>query len=206
MLSAIVQRLRVIRSDKRVDVRRSLKNLAAAAFPDVRPWQLRTALLGPSNKREKKDEEDLGELYYEYLSLLLHPLHGNPKARRDASLIQVRSLKLVKQNTCSAVAQFFDYAQEWCLLSAEYKADAVKGGDERRRTRRENFLAVASRSSSHHLCYHRDLPMLLDLSMQANEFNLALDVGECFPLYLTQDQELGTHFFLPSCLWQLVRF
>jgi hypothetical protein len=43
---------------------------------------------------------------------------------------------------------------------------------------RKNFLLVASRSSSDHLVYYRDVVALLDLSMQANEFSLSLDLGK----------------------------
>ena len=49
-------------------------------------------------------------------------------------------------------------------------------------SRRNNFLCVASLNSSDHLAYHRDLPMLLELSMKSNEHDLALDLGE-FPCF-----------------------
>jgi hypothetical protein len=45
------------------------------------------------------------------------------------------------------------------------------------KNQRENFLAVASRSSSHHLAYHRDLLMLLTQSMSILEYGIALDLG-----------------------------
>jgi hypothetical protein len=40
------------------------------------------------------------------------------------------------------------------------------------------FLSVASRASSDHLSYRRDLPALLDLSMTVQEHDLALDLGK----------------------------
>lgn len=174
MLSAIIQRLRVIRLDKRAEHRRSLISLAASAFPDLRPWQLRAALL--SNEDEKNEAEGLSELYYEYLSLLLHPLHGNGKARRDASLIQVRLTKYLRLRWQVSHLLFVYQLQEWCKLSVDVNVDTVKSGTEDKR--KKNFFAVASRSSSSHLNYYRDLPFLLDLSMQARESNLALDIGK----------------------------
>ena len=44
--------------------------------------------------------------------------------------------------------------------------------------RRNNFFSVASRSSSDHLAYHRDLVMLLRLSMASREYDLALELGK----------------------------
>lgn len=41
-----------------------------------------------------------------------------------------------------------------------------------------NFYAVASRTSSQYLSYKRDLVHLMRLSMEANEIDLALDLGE----------------------------
>lgn len=43
---------------------------------------------------------------------------------------------------------------------------------------RLNFLSVASRASSHHLVYHRDLLFLLSESMSLMEHGLSLDIGE----------------------------
>lgn len=42
----------------------------------------------------------------------------------------------------------------------------------------QNFFRVASRASSDHLVYHRDLIMLLDMSMLIDERDLALDLGK----------------------------
>jgi hypothetical protein len=43
---------------------------------------------------------------------------------------------------------------------------------------RKNFFSVAARSSSDHMYYRRDLKALLELSMQVDEQNLALDLGK----------------------------
>ena len=53
--------------------------------------------------------------------------------------------------------------------------------------KRKNFLSVASRNSSDHLSYHRDLVMLLGLSMASREYNLALELGKL-------------HFVVPTIL------
>jgi len=54
---------------------------------------------------------------------------------------------------------------------------------EKKKDRRTNFFYVASRASSCHLAYHRDLPLLLTLSMVIEEYSLALDLGTfCFAL------------------------
>ena len=42
----------------------------------------------------------------------------------------------------------------------------------------QNFYLVASRSSSDHLAYRRDLSTLLELSMTISEYSLALDIGK----------------------------
>lgn len=65
--------------------------------------------------------------------------------------------------------------QEWCELSVNelVQANGLKEKDDRRK----NFFYVASRASSHHLAYHRDLLLLLSLSMDIEENNLALDLG-----------------------------
>lgn len=46
-----------------------------------------------------------------------------------------------------------------------------------------HFMAVASRASSTHVMYKRDLTTLLDLAMEINETELALDLGEFAGLY-----------------------
>lgn len=43
--------------------------------------------------------------------------------------------------------------------------------------RRKNFLTVASRSSSEHKFYRRDLFSLMNLSVKCEEYGLALDLG-----------------------------
>lgn len=42
----------------------------------------------------------------------------------------------------------------------------------------QNFYRVASRTSSAHLSYHRDLPLLLEMSMSIKEYSLALELSK----------------------------
>lgn len=108
-------------------------------------------------------ELELADLYYTYLTLLLHPTEGHDGARHDSSLVK-----------------------EYCTLSVKKQ--------------KTNFLQVASRTSSNHLAYVRDLPYLLKLSMDASEFDLALDLGKKlrFLFYLESKQFLLI-FFCFSC-------
>ena len=82
-----------------------------------------------------------------------------------------------------------DGARHHTALVREYCTLSVKSND---RKRRRNFLQVASRTSSDHLAYSRDLPFLLRLSMDAHEFDLALDLGECLrPVFSCSFQSLS---------------
>ena len=65
--------------------------------------------------------------------------------------------------------------QEWCELSVNELV--IGNGSKQKEDRRKNFFYVASRASSHYLAYHRDLLMLLSLSMDTTEYSLALDLG-----------------------------
>jgi hypothetical protein len=85
--------------------------------------------------------------------------------------------------TCSFIVQ------EWCEMSVrQMTANELQA----KSSHRDNFMSVASRASSHHLVYHRDLPFLLPLSMTIKEYGLALDLGKdvCVFLY-TEIIEIG---------------
>jgi hypothetical protein len=70
--------------------RDAIKNLCVVAYPDVQPWQVRNACLGPTLENgpgmARAAEEDF---YYTYLSQLLDPVEGHEFARRDSSLVMV---------------------------------------------------------------------------------------------------------------------
>jgi hypothetical protein len=73
--------------------------------------------------------------------------------------------------------QFF---QEWCKWSigmgpSDSNKKQVKPENPEHL---QNFFCVASRASSDHLAYRRNLVMLLDMSMTIGEHDLALDLGK----------------------------
>jgi len=143
MLSAILQLLLTI-DEQQLEGRNHLINLSVSAYPDLRPWVVRKGCLETIGY-----SKDLEELYYLYLSLILHPSDGHETARQD--------IKLVK---------------EWCELS-------VKGeisNNTYSRSKVENFLLVASRNYSDHKMYNRDLPFLLELAMKKNQLKVACEL------------------------------
>ena len=114
-------------------------------------------------------EEDL---YYTYLSQLLDPVEGHEFARRDSSLVMVSFVE--RHFSFFSVGQYVPIScpfpsQEWCKLSTAGSID---------RDRVNNFYQVASRTSSTHLSFRRDLLALLDMSMSMKEYDLALELGK----------------------------
>ena len=95
MLSAIVQCLPLIRKESNAERRQSLVDICVSAYPDLCPWQVKEALLefedqnSASDSPSKSAGSDLKELYYYYLSNLLHPHAGHDAARHDAALVEV---------------------------------------------------------------------------------------------------------------------
>lgn len=150
MLSAITKCVRTIGA-QRIEGRNHLIHLAVSAFPDVRPWLVRKGCLGDDSDGSSVPNEDLEELYYVYLSLLLHPSHGHEAARQDMDLVK-----------------------EWCSLSV---ASGVTD-DAYRRSRKGNFMVVASRKQPEYKSYRRDVPFLLDLAVEVNEIELALELSK----------------------------
>jgi hypothetical protein len=65
--------------------RQSIIDLCAAAYPDIRPWQVESACSSCHEGRSNN-------LYYLYLSHLLHPIDGHDLARRDDQLVKVRMI------------------------------------------------------------------------------------------------------------------
>jgi len=151
-------------------------SLLVAAYPYLKPWQVKSFASTDTpdkyvTKRKQAshpNEPDKGvgnkesppknnTFYYKYLSLLLHPEEGHDTARQDKSLVH-----------------------EWCILSTS-KINGVV-----RPERLQNFVAIASKENKTWFLYHRDLPMLLHLSMQISDYHIATElVGEIItdPLY-----------------------
>ena len=88
MMSAILQLLQGILKEKNLDRKQAIIDLCASAYPDIRPWQVESACY---------EEQTSGNnnLYYIYLSQLLHPIDGHDAARRDASLVKVSTTALL---------------------------------------------------------------------------------------------------------------
>lgn len=95
MLSAIVKCLPLIRKESNADRRQVLVDICVSAYPDLCPWQLKEALLDHQENTAGETlasdtKNDLRDLYYYYLSSLLHPHDGHEAARQDAGLVEVR--------------------------------------------------------------------------------------------------------------------
>lgn len=93
------------------------------------------------------------------------------------------------------------WKQEWCEISV--KELVVSDGSEDKQDRRTNFFYVASRASSHHRAYHRDLPLLLTLSMEIKEHSLALDLGKLRWPLRGKGRIFKTFSFTPLALLRL---
>ena len=128
--------------------RRATINLCYQAYPDLRPWQVKRECHGSFEQDTPSISEK--ELSDLYYAYLDLLLH--PTDGHDGAR---HDPALVK---------------EYCTLSVKGKPTD--------RSRRNNFLQVASRTSSNHLAYARNLRLLLKLSMEATEFDLALDLGK----------------------------
>jgi hypothetical protein len=91
MLSAILSRIQGIRNEPKSKRRHDMMNICVLAYPDLRPWQVRQACLGENFTSSHSTTSDLEfhKMYYEYLSLLLHPWEGHDAARQDAELVTV---------------------------------------------------------------------------------------------------------------------
>mmetsp|Transcript_22595 Transcript_22595/g.34134 ORF Transcript_22595/g.34134 Transcript_22595/m.34134 type:complete len:839 (-) Transcript_22595:21-2537(-) len=143
MLSAILKCVLKL-NEQKLEGRSHLINLCVSAYPDLRPWIVRKGCL-----ETIEYSEDLEELYYVYLSLILHPSEGHDTARQDRKLVK-----------------------EWCELSVKGKIS----DDAYSRSKFENFLVVASRHHPVHKMYNRDLPFLLELAMGKKQFKVACEL------------------------------
>lgn len=90
MLSAVVHLLYGIHKETSRERKRAIIDLAAAAYPDVRPWQAKKACTISQTGIPQSRQEEMNGWYYSYLTLLLHPTDGHDAARRDPSLVKVR--------------------------------------------------------------------------------------------------------------------
>lgn len=161
MLSAVLERLHNLSNESNAEQRLMTIHLCALAYPDVRPWQVDRECRGLGKDSQVKDPNQFDALYYRYLTYLLNPTDGHDIARRDSALVM-----------------------EWSELSVRGYLEQIsqqqspgKQGSDDFKERKKNFYSVASKASSDHLAYTRDLSKLLSLSMQAKEYSLALDLA-----------------------------
>lgn len=139
--------------------------MCVSAYPDILPWQVRKACLefelnsGHVNSVMPCPNQILQDLYYSYLSQLLHPLDGHEDARHDSELLQ-----------------------EFCEWSVGIQPKPGK----RRAERLANFLNIASVSNIQHKRFRRDLMMLLEMSVEVGKDDLVLDLSKCYHLSSTQ--------------------
>lgn len=105
MLSAILSRIHEIRNEPTSNRRQDLMNICVLAYPDLRPWQVRQACLGEDATSSYSTTGDIefNEMYYEYLSLLLHPWEGHDAACQDAELVTVSiDINLIACSLCTS--------------------------------------------------------------------------------------------------------
>ncbi|GAX28159.1 hypothetical protein FisN_6Lh015 [Fistulifera solaris] len=149
MLSAFVERLHTIQGEKLDGSSRKIVDLCASAYPDLQPWQVKKQCIVADGS---KFQRPLLDLFYTYLTDLLHPIDGQDAAKRDNYLVN-----------------------EWCQLSIQFLQEMDDETNEAKEYKM-HFMAVASRTSSTHVMYKRDLIVLLDFAMEINETDLALDL------------------------------
>ena len=72
--------------------RQVLVDICVSAYPDLCPWQVRQAVLEPPVGEEgSKNNKQFDDLYYYYLSSLLHPQDGHYGTKHDKDLVKVSS-------------------------------------------------------------------------------------------------------------------
>ena len=153
MLSAVMQLLVSLRSHSMKDRRLPVVDLCVAAFPDISPGLVKNVCVGYATEMTIPDPSQLefDDLYYIYLSQLLHPLDGHEMARRDSSLVD-----------------------EWCRLSLHKEWSGTF--KDRSYDRMANFLTVTSDRGA----YNRDVESLLSMAMDRLLYNVALELAAEF--------------------------
>jgi len=153
LLSSLLLRLDEIVSNPNASIPENLLPLIVAAYPDLKPWQMRVSLSScKTNPGEIICDTALKDmdtkdaiLYYVYLSLLMESSH---MARMDEVLVR-----------------------EWCIMSIsiEFKSENS--------SRRENFMKVALIEDATQSPYYRDLSYLLDASISIQDMSLTLELS-----------------------------
>lgn len=165
MLSAILVRLKQINNGENANEELlRIVPLLVSAYPDLKPKVVRGALLGATSSTSPPTDTDLHQRrtgYYRYLSLLLDADEGVDSARSDGRLVE-----------------------EWCKLSIELYQESMENSTPGASAMESesflnNFRSVASQASSrvdNGTHSFRNLPMLMDLSMQI-DYKLAIQLA-----------------------------
>jgi len=143
---------------KETKMKQNTLSIIVSAYPDLKPWQIRTIALSFDTKYanilttsnlELAQQHEI-KFYYEYLSLLMD---SSDLARFDQSLVE-----------------------EWCFLSTSLDFDLDK------ENQKKNFLKVASKSNSgtnmSSNAYFRDLSYLIEASDRINQHALTLELAD----------------------------
>lgn len=156
LLSPLLARLYEVLGHADAKFPHYLLSLVVTAYPDIKPWQVRAALLslhGCENPGNIVDENLLKTMacddaiaLYSYLSMLME---SNNAARMDENLVL-----------------------EWCNMSVSNKFQHEKSDDQLR-----NFMKVAKCDNLSHVQYFRDLSFLIDASVKINDSSLTLDLA-----------------------------
>lgn len=75
-------------------------DMCASSYPDLQPWQVRRVcmsrndeeLVANGSHHSEDHKNDLEDLYYIYLTQLLHPMDGHDLARKDNVLVRVSAM------------------------------------------------------------------------------------------------------------------
>lgn len=134
--------------------RGNILEMIVAAYPDLKPWQIRSMMLQIVSKDNetltakevRNSTQDNVVFYYEYLSLLME---SSQMARFDSTLVK-----------------------EWCFLSTSVDFTWEK------EKRKQNFISMAEKSNTEDgLLYVRDLPFLIETSQMINKHSLTLKLA-----------------------------
>lgn len=100
MLSAFVERLNALRTEKLEESGRKVIDWCASAYPDLQPWQVKKECMVTDGLKAR---QPLSGLYYAYLTDLLHPIDGHDGAKRESCLVNVSrsNVMLCCYRTCT---------------------------------------------------------------------------------------------------------
>lgn len=153
-----------MRDERLSDAVLKILDLSVSAFPDLRPWQFKDACLSPPDPDEG--------LYFRYLSRILDPEEGYDRARGDPELLKVT----FDSFSNDVLFSLLTFTKEYCQLSLRRQLAGKRFPVDNRVTK---FELIASRKSSVHKLYRRDLVFLMELCISHELPDLFLELGMC---------------------------